>query len=77
MKLKLELKNNSFSSLDEENQTSHINTLKALLKKTLPYSFHEEGFEKEDLKKTEVFLNENLPIIKWSKINDSKSMRSV
>ncbi|NGX50054.1 MAG: hypothetical protein K940chlam5_01666 [Candidatus Anoxychlamydiales bacterium] len=74
MKLKLELKNNSFSSLDEENQTSHINSLKALLKKALPYNFHQENLEKEDLKKTQVFLNENLPIIKWSKINETNSI---
>ncbi|NGX34127.1 MAG: hypothetical protein K1060chlam1_00476 [Candidatus Anoxychlamydiales bacterium] len=74
MKLKLEIINNSFISLDEENQTSHISNLKALLKKALPYSFYENGLEKDDLKKTEVFFNENLPIIKWTKINNSKNI---
>ena len=54
MKLKLELKNNSFSSLDEENQTSHINSLKALLKKALPYTFHQENLEKEEDRKSVV-----------------------
>ncbi len=72
MKLNLEIINDAFRSLDEQSQTSHINSLKALLKKALPHSFVET--EKEDLKKTEFFLNENLPIIKWVKINNSKNL---
>lgn len=72
MKLKLELTQN-YTTIDIENQNHHVNTLNNLIKKVLPQEFLQEDFSDLDLKKVEFFLNENLPILKWSKIEKNKN----
>lgn len=70
MKLKLELSQNYYEAGDEESQTQHVNSLKNLVKKILPDDFF---YEEIDARKMDFFLNENLPILKWSKIEKDKS----
>lgn len=73
MKLKLELPQNNFTTVEEENHQHHVNTLNSLIKKVLPEEFLQDDVNEIDLKKIEFFLNENLPILKWSKIQKGKS----
>lgn len=77
MKLKLELSHNNYTTIEEENQLHHVNTLNSLIKKVLPEEFLQDELSEIDLKKIEFFLNENLPILKWSKIEKGKSFSIV
>jgi len=74
MKLKLELLKNNYGTLDEENHTHHVNSLKGLAKKVLPEDLFRDDMNEDDIKKAELFLNENLPIVRWSKIEKGKSL---
>jgi len=71
MKLKLQISQNNY--LEEENNIHHVNSLKSLIKKVLPVEFLQEELKEIDFKKIDFFLNENLPILKWSKIQKGKS----
>ncbi|MFA6119220.1 MAG: hypothetical protein WCT85_02575 [Parachlamydiales bacterium] len=74
MKLKLEFFKNNYDSLDEENHTHHANSLKGLAKKILPEEFFHENPNEDELKKAQLFLTENIPILKWSKIEKGKNL---
>jgi hypothetical protein len=68
MKLKLEI----LKDLDAKNHDSHFSSLKNLTQKILPEEFfYEDSIE---LKKAVVFFNENLPILRWEKIQKDLSI---
>ncbi|NGX28284.1 MAG: hypothetical protein K940chlam1_00459 [Candidatus Anoxychlamydiales bacterium] len=70
MQLQLDfLKNSSTTTLLEEDSYLE-NTLKSLLKKLVTDDIF---LEKNGLKKAELFFNENLPILKWSRNEKTKS----
>ncbi len=73
MKLKLDLSQNNYPTIQENHQLHHVNTLNTLIKRVLPDEFLQDELNDIDLKKIEFFLNENLPIVKWSKIEKRKS----
>ncbi len=72
MKLELDLlsskEDNSFS-LD---RSHHVNAIKVLARKILPSNiFFQEEITADKVNKAKLFLNEALPIIKWSDVKDS------
>ncbi len=65
------------SSVDQKSYSQHIEIIKSLAKKTLPEEFFEQDFNEANNKRIQIFLNESLPIIKWSEIYDSPSNLSI